>query len=145
MRTFAGKGALQGQLRRFADGDTVFCLIELLWGVWTEKYVRLPGVESWELDGPDRAKAVHARDQLNQLYAGVSCQIIPAKWGLDPYGRVIAQVIIEHGNLGDQIIELGLGWPYKKDPNHRNRGPMVVLPRENAPGCPQIDSDREGG
>lgn len=60
----------RARIMRVADGDTVLVLIEGLWGTWSEKYVRLAGIESYELDGPDAAKVKAVKVELNSLLEG---------------------------------------------------------------------------
>ena len=75
MRIFTPPNTHAARILRFADGDTAVLLIEGL-GNWSEKYVRLIGIESYKLDGPDRSKAQAIRLRVEPSFsktADASC------------------------------------------------------------------------
>lgn len=112
MQSRLPKGSHIARIVRFADGDTFVALIKLAWGVWVERYVRIEKLESWELHGPDEARALDAARRLTARYAWAEVVLSCSNRRLDRYGRVVATVATETGDLCTQIIESKLGWPY---------------------------------
>lgn len=110
MRTHLPRGTHEARIMRFADGDTVVCLVRCDFGVWVEKYVRLEGIESWELGGADDAKAVAAREELNRLLRGVDCLVHRSQRGHDLYGRIRGRITVGEADLAGEIVRLKLGW-----------------------------------
>jgi endonuclease YncB( thermonuclease family) len=112
-----GKGARPCRMIRFRDGDTAEILIELDFGVWLEMPVRLIGLESWELNSADRARAQLAAQNLTAAFSGRTMTLTPATLGLDKYGRIRARLTVEGRDLAMEIVKMGEGWYSKRKTN----------------------------
>jgi hypothetical protein len=110
MRAHLGKDRFPARIVRFADGDTVIVLIELGWGSWVEKYVRLVNLDSWELDSSDIDKARECRLRLDDRWGWQPAVFVPSTKGFDRWGRVRGSVLIEGGDLAAWIVSHGYGW-----------------------------------
>lgn len=95
----------------FPDGDTVVMLIELGFGVKIEKPVRLQGIDSWEVSGPDEALALNARRILNDTFRGNAVTLVATSRGLDRYGRIRGDVRLNGKMLTEYIVANNFGWP----------------------------------
>jgi hypothetical protein len=129
MKTALPKGSHRARIVRFADGDTFVALIKLAWGVWVERYVRIEKLESWELHGPDEANAINAARTLTTRFAWQEVILSCSNRRLDRYGRVVASVATQTGDLASQIIEMRLGWPY----DQKKRATLPQEPRSPTP------------
>jgi len=98
------------RILRFADADTVVLLIEGLFGTWTTHYVRLEGIESFELDGPDAAKAKAFRQELNRLLQGRDVLVHLTSHGHDKYARLRGRVTVGDSDLAEEIVKRGFAW-----------------------------------
>src|SRR5580700_513557 len=104
-------GTHVARIMRFADADTAVVLIKGDFGVWVERYLRLKGIESYELDGPDRAKAQGIRTLLNEALGGRDCLVHLTSHGHDRYGRLRGQITVGEHDLAESLIERGHAWP----------------------------------
>ena len=100
----------RARIMRVADGDTVLVLIEGLWGTWSEKYVRLAGIESYELDGPDAAKVKAVKVELNSLLEGRNVLVHLQGNGTDRYGRLRGRITVGDSDLATLLVEKGFAW-----------------------------------
>jgi hypothetical protein len=114
VKTPSAPKSFPARIVRFADADTVILLIDLGFGVRIERPVRLTAIESWELDSPDGARALLARDQLNQRYATLPVRLIAHTRGPDRFGRIRGDVLLDGKLLSAHIVTLGLAWPSKR-------------------------------
>ena len=81
-------------------------------------HVRLRGIDSPEIRGPDKEAAMMARDALSTLIMGTRVTLHDT--GRDKYGRLLATVFTADGvNLSEWALQRGFAIPYdggKKDP-----------------------------
>lgn len=95
----------------FADGDTVRILKQCNeCRVWIECYVRLYQLESYERDGPDKAKAMEISERLTKQYKNTSCVLIAKKTHPDKYGRIIGELFIGNNNLSTILVNNKDAW-----------------------------------
>lgn len=98
-------------ISRFRDGDTVEgFLVCSCCRCCSQEVVRLPKIESWETQGPERAKAIECARRLTDKFRGVSGHIITKQPTRDRYGRMITDIIIGDMLLSDWIVNNGLAW-----------------------------------
>lgn len=96
---------------RFRDGDTLEGFLSCrCCGRASQECVRLLKIESWEPNGPDRAKALTTADRLTERYRGKAGALIPVNIRRDRYGRILADVIIGDTALALQLVESGDAW-----------------------------------
>lgn len=69
--------------------------------------------------GQERALADRATQQLQRLMSTPGIQY--RDQGEDRYGRVLTQVMTQHGDIADQMIKLGLGHAYRGGYRDRNQ------------------------
>ncbi|MGK8642926.1 thermonuclease family protein [Brucella anthropi] len=69
--------------------------------------------------GQERALADRATRQLQRLMSTPGIQY--RDQGEDRYGRVLTQVMTQHGDIADQMIKLGLGHAYRGGYRDRNQ------------------------
>lgn len=105
----------QGRILRWADGDTVIVLVRGTFGCWAETYLRLEGIESWELTGPHREKAVLARNALNEQTGGRDCLIHLRSHKHDRFGRLVGSITVGEQDMAKWIVEHGLAWHCTKE------------------------------
>jgi endonuclease YncB( thermonuclease family) len=88
-------------------------LVELGWGVWLEKPVRLMRIDSWELSEDSRQLAMRAAARVTECFGMTKITIDPKQGGPDLHGRIRAEVTTTTGNLSDWLVASGLAW-YRK-------------------------------
>jgi endonuclease YncB( thermonuclease family) len=121
MRAHAGKqerkrliGAYDADILRVIDGDTVEARVTIWFGQETTVLVRLAGIDAPELRGAcgnERARAIAARDRLATLVEGRRLRLTRLN-GDKYFGRVVADLVTEHGSVGARLIAEGLAVPY---------------------------------
>lgn len=103
------------------DGDTIRVDIDLGFGVvLNNQPVRLYGIDTPEVRGPERHEGQRSAAYLNHLLARANMEIElkthQAKKGTDAkgkYGRWLAEIIIDGMNVNQHLIERGYGVPYE--------------------------------
>lgn len=98
-------------ITRFRDGDTVEGFSECSGcGSCRKEVVRLSKIESWELQGPEAAKASECAQRLTDKFRGVRGIIKSGRATRDKYGRRIADILIGDIMLSDWLVSNGLAW-----------------------------------
>ena len=98
-------------ITRFRDGDTVEGFFECRHCRGVQRgAVRLLKLESWELDSPDRARALATADRLSNHFRGKTGLMSTRSIRRDKYGRILADIYIDDKSLALLIVEMGLGW-----------------------------------
>lgn len=102
---------------RVIDGDTVVADMYLGMRVWIRGvHIRLNAINTPELNGPDREKAVIARKYLETLVLKQTVGIETFDDRLDKYGRLVASIILQDGYSVNRImIEKGFAVPFIGD------------------------------
>lgn len=109
VRTREARAAI---VRRFCDGDTLLAIVKCPeCGIFHERRLRLARIESYELDGAERAYALKVAAQLTQSYAGKEAQVHVVRSSPDLYGRDIVELYVDGENVGDKLLKLGWAWP----------------------------------
>lgn len=93
------------------DGDTVTVDIDLGFGVWARgQKMRLYGIDTPEMRGDDRDRAIAARDFV---FAKTTHKHVTVRTRRDKkgkYGRWLVEIILPGGqSLNDLIVNCGLG------------------------------------
>lgn len=96
---------------RIVDGDTVVGTVDRGFYDYSEKYIRLAGINAPELNSPDpevRAAGQAAKEYLAQILPIGSEFWINSK-KLDPYKRPIAEIFLPNQtiSINDQMIQAG--------------------------------------
>ena len=125
MLTSQPPGTHTARILRFADADTVVVLVKLNLGVHVEKYLRLSGIESHELNGPQRGQALLIRDELNKALGGRDCLVHLLSNGHDRYGRQRGRVTVGELDLAAWLVSKGWAWlcsPSESAAAHKRNG-----------------------
>jgi len=91
---------------RIIDADTIIADIDLGFGVWVKRTIRLYGINAWESrtrDLEEKAKGILATERLTQLLAGTDNKFILESKGLDKYGRSLGVIYI---NSSEEKIDV---------------------------------------
>lgn len=96
---------------RFRDADTVegFCRCNAC-GCTQRITVRLKRIDSFELNSPHDTMAQAYARELTCNWQGKTCYIATSISTRDKYGRTIADVITDTGDLADQLVRAGFAW-----------------------------------
>ncbi len=105
-------------IRHFADGDTclVFHECDHCFS-WQSSYLRIRGIESEELRGPEASRAKAIALQLTEQFRYLSGELYLTKSGTDKYGRYIGDIMIDGIFLSQRLVDLGVAW-YIDAKNH---------------------------
>lgn len=98
-------------IERFRDGDTVNGFLRCrCCGSISYCALRILKIESWEIKGPQKNKALQTAEALTTRFRGMSGPLLQRSIRYDRYGRVLADVIINGSALSLQLVELGYSW-----------------------------------
>jgi endonuclease YncB( thermonuclease family) len=133
------KGTHRARIVRFADADTAVLLIEGQWGIWVEKYVRLIGIESFELDGAHAETARGIRQLLNRDLAGDDCLIHLTSRGHDRYGRLRGRITLGDSDLAEWLCKKGYAWPCTAEESARQHADAdIARHNRGGPECEHV-------
>lgn len=111
MRLYKSNEQLGCEIIHFADGDTVFCRVDCEHcGLSRKIHVRLKGIESYELIGEHRAKALAIKLQCDQRWGTKKAKLIPTQTSSDKYGRIVGTIFIDDKTLQELLVTEGLAW-----------------------------------
>jgi micrococcal nuclease len=104
------------------DGDTITADIDLGFNTWRRgEKLRLYGLDTPEVRGPDKALGIAARDALRNRIMGKQVTICTIKdensteEEREKFGRYLAKVYIGDELVNDWMIEQGFGRAYSGD------------------------------
>jgi hypothetical protein len=112
-------------LLRFCDGDTVRLLVKLNLEVWREISCRLPGVESWEPHGPDRARAIAAICRAEQHFSNCFGTVEILRSSLDRHGRILGEARFHNHNLSEWVVANNIAWRVERSHTHARPKPIT--------------------
>ena len=101
------------------DGDTIDVVIDLGFDIFTNRRVRLAGIdtpESRTTDLNEKKFGMEAKDYLKQLL-GNAGNVVVKTLANDPnekYGRVLGQVYVDSSaiSVNDLLVSRGYAWSY---------------------------------
>lgn len=108
-------------IRSVYDGDTCRADIDLGFGTWImAESLRLWGIDTPEMTGRDRPHGLVARDALRERILGKQVWIRTIKPSVetmhteikDKYGRYLAIIWDEQGNVNEWLVSAGFAEPY---------------------------------
>lgn len=110
------------KVERVIDGDTIVVDLSLGLGViLDDQYIRLYGIDAWEIRGEQREKGLKAKEYLEErLSKGEKIEIeIRPEWskdktGEDSFGRWIGVVYVDGVNANVEMIEKGHAVKYEE-------------------------------
>lgn len=99
------------------DGDSLTLNIDLGLHIWRMEKVRLLGINTPEIRGPERDRGLAVRDHVRFLMDEVGGDVVVTthKDRTGKYGRLLA--VVYYGdkyerNLNAELVELGMAVPY---------------------------------
>ncbi len=93
------------------DGDTITVDIDLGFEVWLKgQKLRLIGIDTPEVRGPERPEGILARDALRSMILNKKVRI--KSYGRGKYGRWLSEVFIEDININQRLLAEGFARPY---------------------------------
>ena len=117
------------QLDRVVDGDTLDAEIDLGFGVYVKKRIRLADMDAWESrtrDLQEKEKGLAAKQRLIDLIEESNNKFWLISHEQGKYGRVIGVVILEDGRIVNEIlVEEGHGYSY--DGGSRDKARIAAL------------------
>jgi micrococcal nuclease len=101
------------------DGDTLDVVIDLGFDIFTNKRIRLSGIdcpESRTIDFHEKKLGLEAKEYLKHLLgnsANVVVKVIPSDT-FEKYGRVLGQVYVDSSaiSVNDLLVSRGYAWSY---------------------------------
>ena len=112
--TFADRYVYAARCVQVIDGDTLDLDIDLGFHVTLRQRVRLRGIDTPELRGKDKDRAVAARTEVTIWTDGVELLIRTELDEADKYGRLLAEIWVDGlaTSLSDHLVERGLARRY---------------------------------
>ena len=110
--TFADRYVYAARCVQVIDGDTLDLDIDLGFHVTLRQRVRLRGIDTPELRGPQRELAEAARQAVDAWLQDDIVLIRTERDQTDKYGRMLADVWGNGLNLSDYLVERGLARRY---------------------------------
>jgi len=112
--TFADRYVYAARCVQVIDGDTLDLDIDLGFFVTLRQRVRLRGIDTPELRGKDKERAVAARTEVTIWTDGVELLIRTELDKADKYGRLLAEIWVDGlaTSLSDHLVERGLARRY---------------------------------
>lgn len=100
------------------DGDTVTADIDLGFNTWRRgERLRLSGIDTPELRGPERARGLLARDALRDMILGREVTLCTLKDRTGKYGRYLVDIYLDAPSVSHVNAWLVLeGWAEPYDP-----------------------------
>jgi micrococcal nuclease len=106
----------QATITRVIDGDTVRANIDLGFHTWRhDEVLRLWGVNTPEMKGPEAKAGKRAKDALTGRILGKTLAICTLKDEQEKYGRYLVKLYVGDELVNDWLIKTGLGEPYMRD------------------------------
>lgn len=98
------------RLVRVIDGDTIEVNIDLGFSIHFTTKVRLLGLDTPEMIGANRARAIAAREVLKAMLENQEINLRTTK--TDKYGRYLAEIWIDKTNVNQWLITNGFAVAY---------------------------------
>jgi len=106
------------KLTKIIDGDTIDAEIDLGFGIFVKKRVRLWGINAPETKTRDileKKKGKKAKKRLKSLLEKNNGQFELISHGFGKFGRCLGEIFIENQSINDLLIEEGLVTKYLGD------------------------------
>ena len=95
------------------DGDTITVDFDLGFGILIRKQkIRLLGINTPELRGPEKPQGIISRDALRQRILGKVVTIKTSKDKKGKYGRWLGEVFVEDENINKWLLKEGYAKAY---------------------------------
>jgi micrococcal nuclease len=94
----------EGKVIKVYDGDTI-TIGAILYDVAYRFSVRLNGIDTPEMHGPDKERAVLARDDLSKFIMNKMVRL--ENVGTEKYGRILADVYLDQVHINQWMLDRG--------------------------------------
>lgn len=115
------------------DGDTIDVVIDLGFDIFTNKRIRLYGIdcpESRTSDLHEKKLGIEAKEYLKKLLGNASNVVIKtlSTDACDKYGRVLGQVYINSSTMSvnDLLVSHGYAWSYDGGTKIKDYGALLA-------------------
>ena len=101
---------------RIIDGDTIKARIDLGFHVWIEATLRLRDVDTPECrtrDLVEKRKGMAAKGRVAELMEDNNFEFVVISHGTGKYGRVVCDIKLTEGDMGDILVSGGPGERYE--------------------------------
>lgn len=106
---FTITGEFDAHVTKVYDGDTIHAVFKL-YETWYKFHIRLENIDTPEMHGEQKNKAIEVTNYLRSLILDKDVQLICH--GFDKYGRVLATVIYDQMDINNHLVEKGMAKPY---------------------------------
>ncbi|NND63518.1 MAG: thermonuclease family protein [Flavobacteriaceae bacterium] len=89
------------------DGDTITAVVDLGFLHYQEMKLRLYGIDTPELRGPERPQGLIVRDILRDLILEKEVEIHTYKDKQGKYGRYLATIMLDELNINEWLVSEG--------------------------------------
>ncbi len=89
------------------DGDTVTALVDLGFLHFQEMKLRLYGIDTPEMRGPEKVEGKKVRDILREMILNKDVEIHSYKDKQGKYGRYLANIIIDGLDVNQWLVDNG--------------------------------------
>lgn len=101
------------QVKEVIDGDTVWADIDLGFGIYTTRKLRMKGINAPELHGESAEAGQKSKEYLTERIGNKTVQI--TTYTPDKYGRMLADIFLDGVNINQEMIDKGFAVPYEKE------------------------------
>ena len=125
------------ELVRIVDGDTLDAEIDLGFGVFVKKRIRLFGIDTWESrtrDLVEKKKGLAAKARLKEILQNNGNKFMLQSHELGKYGRVLGSIILDDdSDACDILVEEGHAYSYDggNKQEARDRAAAILAEKEN--------------
>jgi micrococcal nuclease len=105
----------KAKLIKVVDGDTVDAFIDLGFEIWTEKRIRLYGIDAPETrtrDLNEKKQGIQTKEKLIELLENNDNKFTLRSHGVGKYGRCLGTIIINDIDINKFLIENGFAKEY---------------------------------
>jgi len=103
----------KAKVTKVYDGDTITVDFDLGFGILIRKQkIRLLGINTPELRGPEKPQGIISRDALRQRILGKVVTIKTSKDKKGKYGRWLGEVFVEDENINKWLLKEGYAKAY---------------------------------
>jgi micrococcal nuclease len=125
------------KLIRTIDGDTIDAEIDIGFGVFVKKRIRLYGIDTWESrtkDLEEKKKGLAAKARLIEILEDNGNKFVLQSHELGKYGRVLGSIILDDDrDACDILLEEGHAYSYDggNKQEARDRAAAILAEKEN--------------
>jgi micrococcal nuclease len=102
----------RAELVKIVDGDTLRLDIDLGYTIRCRRDVRLLGVDTPEVRGPEREAGKYVKRKVEEFFQGYTELIVHSlNFSTGKYGRNLCEIWVSGNSLNRYLLDRRLGWP----------------------------------